>query len=56
MIESNFMLYVGYLKLCTQRKLADESLKEAGMNDKEIREFIEKRLEDIKALVEKDQF
>lgn len=56
MIEANFTLYVGYLKLYTQKKLAVESLKDAGMTADEVEEFIQKRLDSIKTLIDKDQF
>lgn len=56
MIEANFNLYVGYLKLVTERKLCVELLKDAGMMRKEIEEFIDRRFEDIKKTIAMDPF
>lgn len=56
MIEADFNLYIGYLKLVTERKLCVELLKDAGMSSKEIEEFIERRLEDIKKAIAMDSF
>lgn len=56
MIEANFNLYVGYLKLVTERKRCFEILKDAGMSSKEIGTFVERRLENIKKTIAQDPF
>lgn len=56
MIEANFNLYVGYLKLETEKKRCFEILKDAGMSSKKIEEFVERRLEEIKKTIAHDPF
>lgn len=56
MIEANFNLYVGYLKFVTEKKLATQMLKDAGMSSEEIEDYIEMRLENIKKTIEMDSF
>lgn len=51
MIEANFNLFIGYLKLDEQKQIAKRILKEAGCSDDEISEFMGKRSRSIEQTV-----
>lgn len=50
-IEANFSLYMGYLKLDSEKQIARRMLKDSGCSEDEIKEFMEARCEEIKKMV-----
>lgn len=51
MIEANFSLFVGYLKLDSEKQIARRMLKDAGCSEEEIDEFMESKCKEIKKTV-----
>lgn len=51
MIEANFSLFMGYLKLDSEKQIARRMLKDAGCSEEEINEFMESRCDEIKKAV-----
>lgn len=50
-IEANFSLFMGYLKLDSEKQIARRMLKDAGCSREEIEEFMESRCKEIKKTV-----
>lgn len=50
-IEANFSLFMGYLKLDSEKQIARGMLKYAGCSEEEIGEFITTRCEEIEKMV-----
>lgn len=51
MVEANFSLFMGYLKLDSEKQIARRMLKDAGCSEEEINEFMESRCDEIKKTV-----
>lgn len=50
-IEANFSLFMGYLKLDSEKQIARRMLKDAGCSEEEIEEFMESRCKEIERTV-----